>query len=100
MPFIVAATSQDMPEKSQILFVFFVLIVALGYGAACWLRPFTHCYHCKGTGRVRATSHRTRRSGAARGQPECRPCRATGLRLRLGRRAYNHATRVRREANR
>ena len=100
-----AATSTNMPEMSAVLFVVFVLIVAVGYGAACYVRPFTACNRCKGSGmapprlwdRLR---RRTIRARALRGRPDCRRCTGTGLRLRIGRRAFNHFRRIRRQATR
>ena len=100
-----AVTSGDIPHMPAILFAAFLLILTLRYAAPCWLKPFTHCHRCQGTGHSpRRLSDRIRygktpRSRAARGLPDCPHCRATGLRLRLGRRVYNHASRLRRQAN-
>lgn len=66
-----------------------VLAVTLGYAASCAVWPFKPCRRCRGTGHRRAPLHRALRP--------CRPCRGTGYRLRIGRRAYNAATRVRRQ---
>jgi hypothetical protein len=99
-----AATSTNVPGMSAILLVGFILFVTLGYTVRCWVRPFTDCHRCHGTGDTRRRltdrlryGHRPR-PRAARGRPACPRCRGTGLRLRLGRRAYNHLTRVRRAA--
>ncbi len=60
--------------------------VTLGYSFLCWVRPFGACAHCHGT--TRTTSRLTRRA-----RP-CRHCDYTGLRLRVGRRAYNALRRL------
>ena len=81
-----------------ILITLFLPIVTLGYVGVCWLKPFTHCDRCKGSGtsptrlsdRLRYRMSPTPR--AVRGLPDCPRCRGTGLRLRLGRRAYNFAS--------
>jgi hypothetical protein len=103
---IVAATSANGSEMPVVLFILFVLIVALGYGLACWVKPFTHCHRCEGTGdsprrwtdRIRYGQRSKQR--AARSRPTCPHCRGTGLRLRIGRRLYNHLSRIRRDAQR
>ena len=107
MPPIAAATSTNMPEKSVILLILFVLIATVGYTLACWLKPFTHCHRCGGVGTSeRKLSDRLRYGPkppthrAARGKPDCPRCRGTGLRLRLGRRAANRARRAHRAATR
>lgn len=89
------ATSTNMPEMPAVLFILFTLIVTLGYGLACWLKPFTHCDRCKGHGVApkrlsdRLRYGHTGTPKAARGLPACPRCRGTGLRLRIGRRAHN-----------
>ncbi|MGH8878965.1 MAG: hypothetical protein ACRD0P_16770 [Stackebrandtia sp.] len=60
------------------------------YGVACWVIPFGTCRRCKGTG------HRPGRIARSRLRP-CRRCRASGRRLRYGRRAYNYLAKVHRE---
>lgn len=90
----------------RFLFVLFFLFVTLGYGGACWLKPFTHCDRCKGHGVAPSGLSDRLRYGArpehraVRGLPNCPRCRGTGLRLRIGRRAYNHLTRIYREGTR
>jgi len=99
-----AATSTNTPEMPVILFATFILFVALGYALACWVKPFTHCHRCEGTGEgPRRWTDRLRygqrpKQRAARSRPSCPHCRGTGLRLRIGRRAYNHLSRIRRNA--
>jgi Zn finger protein HypA/HybF involved in hydrogenase expression len=101
-----AATSTNVPEMSAILFILIILFVTGGYALACWVKPFTHCHRCEGTGdsprrwidRLRYGQRSKPR--AARARPTCPHCRGTGLRLRIGRRMYNHLSRIRRDAAR
>ncbi len=61
-----------------------------GYALLCWALPFGRCWRCKKTG-----SHPrliTRRLTT------CRRCKGSGLRLRYGRRAYNHLARIHHDA--
>lgn len=104
---IVAATSTNAPEMSAVLFAGILLVVTLGYvggyAVACWLKPFTACHRCDGTGtRAPGLMDRLRRRHpqprALRGRPDCGRCRGTGLRLRIGRRIFNHFRRLRRAA--
>jgi len=64
-----------------------LIVVTVGYGLLCWVRPFRSCRHCDGT--ARTTSHITHRS-----RP-CRHCDYTGLTLRAGRRLTNALRRLR-----
>jgi hypothetical protein len=102
----VAATSTNAPGTFAVLFAGFVLFVTLGYAVECWIKPFTHCHRCHGTGdSPRRLTDRLRygpagRPRAARARPACPHCRGTGLRLRIGRRVYNHLSRIRRDATR
>lgn len=70
-----------------------VLVVALVYTLSCIIRPFRDCMLCKGRGH-----HRSKRKPKL--SRPCRRCRSTGKRLRIGRRAWNHARRVHRESGR
>ena len=103
---ILAATSTNTPEKSVIPLILFAGIVTVGYGLACWLKPFTHCHRCGGVGTSRRTLWDRLRYGpkpparAARAHPDCPRCRGTGLRLRIGRRVANRARRAHRNATR
>lgn len=102
---IVAATSTNTPEMSVVLFAGIALIVAVGYAGACYVKPFTACHRCKGSGTAPATwwqrlSRRTTRPRALRGRPDCRRCTGTGLRLRIGRRVFNHIRSIRRQGTR
>jgi hypothetical protein len=60
------------------------------YALACWALPFRRCSACSGTG--------TRRTLITRRYTPCRWCRGAGLRLRLGRRAYNLAHTIHHDA--
>ncbi|MFB9851050.1 hypothetical protein ACFFMR_11720 [Micromonospora andamanensis] len=86
---------------SVALFAGIALLVAVGYGAACYVRPFTACHRCNGTGTAPLTLwkrllRRTTGPRALRGRHDCHRCTGTGLRLRIGRRAVNHLRRTRR----
>ncbi|MFI6229061.1 hypothetical protein ACIBCR_17300 [Micromonospora echinospora] len=59
-----------------------LIIVTLGYLAACVVSPFGRCRTCHATGRTRSRLGRVRR--------DCRRCAGTGLRLRVGRHVINH----------
>jgi hypothetical protein len=52
------------------------LAVAVPYALACWLTPFGACARCHGHDRL------------------CRFCDGTGLRVRLGRRAWTYLRRL------
>jgi hypothetical protein len=63
-----------------------------GYVLVCAGWPFARCRRCVGTG--------SRRAPVDRGRRLCPRCDATGLRLRLGRRLWNHLRRLHREGTR
>ncbi|MER7505946.1 hypothetical protein AB0L05_34725 [Nonomuraea pusilla] len=65
-------------------------IATLCYVSTCYARPFTRCPRCKGR------RHLPNRIG--RGSHDCRRCDGTGLRLRLGRRLWNHVRRLHHDA--
>lgn len=69
-----------------------VLIVTLGYAASCVLWPFKACRSCQGTGKLRSSLLRTIRF--------CSACGGTGLRPRLGRKAWNSYRRFYRDSRR
>lgn len=60
-----------------------------GYSLLCWIRPFGRCSHCKGVG--------VQQTFITRRYRPCRWCRGAGLRLRIGRRAYNHLAAIQRD---
>ncbi len=64
----------------------------IGYAAACAAAPFGRCRRCKGDGKIPPRIGRKRR--------HCRRCDGTGLRLRIGRRAFNYARRLHQGGNR
>jgi len=74
------------PELIATSSIIFYLIV---YGLLCWTHPFRRCPHCKGTG--------TRTTWLLKRITACRWCHGAGLRLRLGRRIYNHLRHIRRD---
>lgn len=67
------------------------LVALLLYAGSCIVRPFRDCWVCDG-----AAHHRSKRNPAL--SRPCRWCKATGKRLRLGRRAWNRARRTARQA--
>ncbi|MFC5911756.1 hypothetical protein [Streptacidiphilus monticola] len=73
-----------------------LFIATLSYAAMCAAKPFATCRKCAGLGHT----IRTTRSGKPKPGKPCRRCRTTGLRLRIGRRAWNAYTRNRRQATR
>lgn len=72
--------------------VLITLLITFGYILACWADPFPKCSTCTGSGR--------RRIRGGRAWRDCRRCRGTGHRLRLGRRIYNAVHQLAREGNR
>lgn len=68
-----------------------LILLTLGYLALCVAQPFGPCRRCQGQGHTAATFGRRR---------PCPRCRATGLRLRKGRRFLIYARRVHRDATR
>lgn len=68
----------------------FVPLITFGYAVSCALWPYKACRRCEGHGQI---------SGPFGGIRLCRHCDATGLRLRLGRRAWNAFRRLYRDIN-
>ena len=66
------------------------LSLAVGYLALCWVRPFTGCRRCSGSGR--------RRARVGRGSRHCLPCDGTGYQLRPGRHVVNHLRSIHRDS--
>jgi hypothetical protein len=100
-----AATSTNMPEMSVVLFAGIALFVTVGYAVGCWIKPFTVCHRCAGSGTAAPTTldrlrGRVTSPRALRGRPDCRHCRGSGLRLRIGRRLVNHIHRIHRQTSR
>jgi hypothetical protein len=82
------ATGANVPTAALTLFL---IVITVCYLVACAFWPFRPCRRCHGNGR---------HHGPFRGIRLCHHCHGTGLRLRLGRRAWNAARRVYREADR
>ena len=74
------------PLANTILIV--VALVTIRYLGSCAIWPFTTCRRCDGHGRI---------GGPLGGIRLCPRCDATGLRLRLGRRAWNALRRLYRD---
>ena len=68
--------------------ILLTLAVTLGYAVSCAVFPFKRCRTCKGAGH-----HKSRLIRAYR---PCRRCGGSGMRLRIGRKAWNAITRTRR----
>lgn len=58
-----------------------VVLIVVGYAVTCWLWPYTACGRCGGSGKARSPSGKAFR--------DCRRCRGSGRRVRLGRRLWN-----------
>ncbi|MGW4638031.1 hypothetical protein ACWEN6_05870 [Sphaerisporangium sp. NPDC004334] len=67
-------------------------MTTLRYAAACYVKPFARCRRCKGK--------RRKPNRIGRGWHDCRHCNGTGLRLRIGRHAWNYARRLHRDGTR
>jgi hypothetical protein len=72
-----------------------LLLITLSYAALCAASPLGACRKCKGWG---AKVHVSRFSGRLRRGRDCRRCDGYGRRVRVGRRLYNLASRLHREA--
>ena len=73
-----------------------LLIVTLCYAALCAASPFGRCRKCHGFG----FATKTDRMGRPRRGKDCRRCKATGYRIRIGRHLYNLAAALHREGTR
>lgn len=69
-----------------------LLIVTFCYGGLCAASPFGDCRKCHGMGH--ALKHN--RKGRLKRGKDCRRCKATGKRIRVGRWLYNRAARIHR----
>lgn len=58
-----------------------VVVAVAAYAAACAFWPYAPCPRCAGTGK--------RKSPSGRYWRDCKRCKASGKRLRLGRRIFN-----------
>ncbi|MGB8946328.1 MAG: hypothetical protein WCD21_39755 [Streptomyces sp.] len=73
-----------------------LLIITLSYSGKCWLSPFGDCRKCSGMGH----GFKTDRKGRTKRGRDCRHCKATGKRIRVGRWIYNRAARTYRAGTR
>ncbi|WP_411086220.1 hypothetical protein [Streptomyces sp. 061-3] len=73
-----------------------LLFVTLGYGSLCVASPFGNCRKCRGWGHAVTTD----RKGKTKRGKDCRRCKATGKRIRVGRHLYNVAARLHRDGTR
>lgn len=69
-----------------------ILAALLVYAVSCAVRPFRDCWVCDGK-----AHHRSKRNPKL--SRPCRWCKATGKRLRIGRRLWNRARRLHRAAS-
>ena len=67
-------------------------MITFRYFMLCWIKPFRACRKCDGRGRLATPLGRLTR--------QCRRCRGTGLRLRIGRHAINHYRAIHTDAHR
>ena len=70
--------------------------VTLSYVAMCAAAPFGACRKCRGFG----FEMKTDRKGQLKRGKNCRRCKATGRRIRIGRWIFNRAQRLYREGTR
>lgn len=73
-----------------------LLFVTISYIGMCAASPFGNCRKCRGWG----FATKTNRKGQTRRGRDCRRCKATGKRIRVGRWAYNRLSRIHRAGTR
>ncbi|MFJ3188570.1 hypothetical protein [Streptomyces halstedii] len=73
-----------------------LLFVTLSYASLCAASPFGDCRKCGGWG----FATKTDRKGRPKRGKDCRRCKATGKRIRIGRHLYNVAARLHRDGTR
>ncbi|WP_327127002.1 hypothetical protein [Streptomyces sp. NBC_01727] len=73
-----------------------LLFVTLSYASLCAASPFGNCRKCDGMGHAIKTD----RKGRTKRGKDCRRCKATGKRIRVGRHLYNVAARLHRDGTR
>ncbi|MFE6001460.1 hypothetical protein ACFQ6C_32105 [Streptomyces sp. NPDC056454] len=73
-----------------------LMFITLSYASLCAASPFGNCRKCRGWG----FAMKTDRKGRAKRGKDCRRCKATGKRIRIGRHLYNVAARLHRNGNR
>jgi hypothetical protein len=79
-----------------------ILTITLGYALLCTASPFGTCRRCHGQppARRRALTPARILGGGSPYRRVCRRCHGSGIRLRLGRRLYNHLRRLSLDARR
>ncbi|MEU3001933.1 hypothetical protein [Streptomyces sp. NPDC006995] len=73
-----------------------LMFITLSYMSLCAASPFGNCRKCRGWG----FAMKTDRKGRAKRGKDCRRCKATGKRIRIGRHLYNVAARLHRDGTR
>ncbi|NEB36868.1 hypothetical protein [Streptomyces sp. SID14515] len=73
-----------------------LMFITLSYASLCAASPFGNCRRCRGWG----FAMKTDRKGRAKRGKDCRRCKATGKRIRIGRHLYNVAARLHRNGTR
>ncbi|MGW6720321.1 hypothetical protein [Streptomyces sp. R527F] len=73
-----------------------LMFITLSYASLCAASPFGNCRRCRGWG----FAMKTDRKGRAKRGKDCRRCKATGKRIRIGRHLYNVAARLHRDGTR
>ncbi|MDX3591860.1 hypothetical protein PV749_12075 [Streptomyces sp. ID03-2B] len=73
-----------------------LMFLTLSYASLCAASPFGNCRKCRGWG----FAMKTDRKGRAKRGKDCRRCKATGKRIRIGRHLYNAAARLHRDGTR
>nr|WSS63176.1 hypothetical protein OG284_19040 [Streptomyces sp. NBC_01177] len=73
-----------------------LLLITLCYASLCAASPFGDCRKCRGWG----FATKTDRKGRTKRGKDCRRCKATGKRMRIGRHLYNIAARLHRDGTR
>ncbi|MGY5068394.1 hypothetical protein [Streptomyces griseus] len=73
-----------------------LMFLTLSYASLCAASPFGNCRRCRGWG----FAMKTDRKGRAKRGKDCRRCKATGKRIRIGRHLYNVAARLHRDGTR
>ncbi|WP_103517781.1 hypothetical protein [Streptomyces sp. SM10] len=73
-----------------------LLFITLSYSGLCAVSPFGACRKCRGWG----FATKTDRKGRAKRGKDCRRCKATGKRIRIGRHLFNVAARLHRDGTR
>ncbi|WP_326745103.1 hypothetical protein OG830_26325 [Streptomyces sp. NBC_00121] len=72
------------------------LLVTVGYIGLCAGSPFGNCRKCRGMGHAITID----RKGKTKRGKDCRRCKATGKRIRVGRHLCNVAARLHRDGTR